>query len=74
MMLPQLSGGRLCLAGSRTALTGYHRRNCGFCPALFLKKSCVKETWEGVSFSTDARTVCSGSLEAHIYNGAYLTL
>lgn len=39
-----------------------------------LKKSCVKGTWEGVSFSTDARTVCSGSLEAHIYNGAYLTL
>lgn len=37
------------------------------------KKNSVKETWEGVSFSTDARTVCCGSLEGHIYNGAYLT-
>ena len=26
-------GGGLRLADSRTALTGYHRRNCGFCPA-----------------------------------------
>lgn len=78
MMLPQLSEGRPCLADFRTALTGYHRRNCGFCPAILKKKkekkSCVKGTWEGVSFSTDVRTVCSGSLEAHIYNGAYLTL
>lgn len=76
MMLPQLSEGRLCLAGSRTVLTGYHRRNCGFCPGLPFrkKKSCVKETWEGVSFSTDARTVCCCTLEARIYNSGYLTL
>ncbi len=76
MMLPQLSEGRPCLAGSRTALTGYHRRNCGFCPALLKKKKelCQKRLGRVFSFSTDARTVCSGSLEAHIYNGAYLTL
>ena len=42
MMLPQLSEGRPCLASSRTALTGYHRRNCGFCPALFFKKAVSK--------------------------------
>lgn len=71
-----------CLAGSRTALTGYHRRNCGFCPALLYKKRGKKRGKKAVSkglgrvfsFSTDARTVCSSSLEAHIYNGAYLTL
>lgn len=38
------------------------------------KEISVKGTWEGVSFSTDAKTACSGSLEAHIYNGTYLTL
>lgn len=32
MMLPQLSEERPRLAGSRTALTGYHSRNCGLCP------------------------------------------
>lgn len=75
MMLPQPSEGRPCLASSRTALTGYHRRNYGFCPSLLKKKkSCVNGTWEGVSFSTDAGTVCRDSVEAHIYNGAYLTL
>lgn len=31
-MLPQLSEERPRLAGSRTALTGYHSRNCGLCP------------------------------------------
>lgn len=40
MMLPQPSEGRPCLASSRTALTGYHRRNYGFCPALLKKKLC----------------------------------
>lgn len=32
MMLPQLSEERPRLASSRTALTGYHSRNCGLCP------------------------------------------
>lgn len=31
-MLPQLSEERPRLASSRTALTGYHSRNCGLCP------------------------------------------
>lgn len=31
-MLPLLSEERPRLAGSRTALTGYHSRNCGLCP------------------------------------------
>lgn len=30
------------MAGSRTALTGYHRRNCGFCPTPFQKKAASK--------------------------------
>lgn len=44
MMLPQLSEERPRLAGSRTALTGYHSRNCGLCPDSLEK---IKEKREG---------------------------
>lgn len=82
MMLPQLSEERPRLAGPRTALTGYHSRNCGLCPDSLEKikekregkKSCVKGAWEGVSFSADAGTLCSDSVEARIHNGACLTM
>lgn len=83
MMLPQLSEERPRLASSRTALTGYHSRNCGLCPHSLekikekrgnKKKNRVKGTWEGVSFSADAGTLCGNSVEARIHNGAYLTL
>lgn len=74
MMLPQLSEGRPRLAGPRTALTGYHRRNCGFCPAPFQKKAASKGLGRVFLFEQMLEQCVAASVEAHIYNGAYLTL
>lgn len=82
MMLPQLSEERPRLASSRTALTGYHSRNCGLCPHSLekikekrgKKKKAVSKGLGRVSLFQQMLEHCVVTLEARIHNGAYLTL